>query len=254
MKPTAPALLAGLAGLMAAALLAATPARAADKVYQVATDAAYAPFESLNEKQEAVGFDIEVLSAVAAKAGFKVRFVNTPWEGIFATLSTGDRDIVASAVTITPERRMTMDFSDPYFEAKQLIAVGPGSKVARFTDLKNRKIGVQTGTTGDEIVQKLVGKTNPNIRRFESTPLALKELQNGGVDAVVADNGVVVNFITNNKGDKLKVIDDTSFAKEYYGFAVKKGNKALLVQINKGLAAIKADGSYDKIYKKYFGK
>ncbi|WP_432721555.1 basic amino acid ABC transporter substrate-binding protein [Jeongeupia wiesaeckerbachi] len=251
MKPIASTL---LAALTATALLAAAPAHAADKTFQVATDAAYAPFESLNEKQQAVGFDIDVLSAVAAKAGFKVKFINTPWEGIFATLSTGDRDIVASAVTITPERKLTMDFSDPYFEAKQLIAVGPGSKITKFADLKGKKIGVQTGTTGDEIVQKLVGKTNPDIRRFESTPLALKELLNGGVDAVVADNGVIVNFIANNKSDKLKVIDDSSFAKEYYGFAVKKGNKEMLQQINKGLAAIKADGSYERIYKKYFGK
>ncbi|BCL74584.1 basic amino acid ABC transporter substrate-binding protein [Jeongeupia sp. HS-3] len=251
MKLTASAL---FAGMMAAALLATTPAHAAGKTYQVATDAAYAPFESLNEKQEVVGFDIEVLSAVAAKAGFKVKFVNTPWEGIFATLSTGDRDIISSAVTITPERKMTMDFSEPYFEAKQLIAVGPNSKITKFTDLKTKKIGVQTGTTGDEVTQKLVGKTNPNIRRYESTPLAMKELLNGGVDAVVADNGVVVNFIANNKTEKLKVIDDTTFAKEYYGFAVKKGNKALVQEINKGLAAIKADGTYDKIYKKYFGK
>ncbi|MBM3116342.1 basic amino acid ABC transporter substrate-binding protein [Jeongeupia naejangsanensis] len=242
------------AALTATALLFAAPAHAAEKTYQVATDAAYAPFESLNEKQQAVGFDIDVLSAVAAKAGFKVKFINTPWEGIFATLSTGDRDVVASAVTITPERKQTMDFSDPYFEAKQLIAIGPNSKIAKFADLKGKKIGVQTGTTGDEIVQKLVGKTNPDIRRFESTPLALKELLNGGVDAVVADNGVVVNFIANNKNDKLKVVDDTSFAKEYYGFAVKKGNKEMLAKINKGLATIKADGTYDKIYKKYFGK
>ncbi|KAF0811626.1 ABC transporter arginine-binding protein 1 [Andreprevotia sp. IGB-42] len=242
-----------VAGAFCAAVLASNSAIAADKPLQVATDAAYAPFESQNEKKEIVGFDVEVLTAAAAKSGLKTKFINTPWEGIFATLGTGDRDVVASAVTITDERKQSMDFSDPYFEAKQLIAVGPKSKVVKFADLKDKKVGVQTGTTGDEVVQKLLGKTNPNIKRFESTPLALKELLNGGVDAVVADNGVVVNFIANNKNDKLKTIDDATFAKEYYGFAVKKGNKALLEKLNKGIAAIKADGSYAKIYKKYFG-
>ncbi|WP_148716620.1 basic amino acid ABC transporter substrate-binding protein [Chitinolyticbacter meiyuanensis] len=242
-------LLAGIAGLV----LVAGTAAAAGKTYQVASDAAYAPFESLNSKQEVVGFDVDVLTAVAAKGGFAVKFHNTPWEGIFATLGTGDRDIVSSAVTITEERKQTMDFSDPYFEAKQLIAVPAASKIAKFADLKGKKVGVQTGTTGDEVVQKLLGKTNPNIKRFESTPLALQELLSGGVDAVVADNGVVVNFIANNKGAKMKTLDDASFAKEYYGFAVKKGNKDLLTKINKGLATIKADGTYDKIYKKYFG-
>lgn len=242
-----------VSGSLIAGLLLAASAHAA-KVYQVGTDAAYAPFESQNEKKEIVGFDMDVMQAVAAKAGIEIKFHNTPWEGIFETLKTGDRDIVISAVTITPERKQSMDFSDPYFEAKQLIAVAQSSKIAKFADLKTKKVGVQTGTTGDEAVQKLLGKTNPSIKRFESTPLALKELQNGGVEAVVADNGVVVNFMANNKGSKIKTIDDASFEKEFYGIAVKKGNKELLDKINKGIAAIKADGTYDKIFKKYFGK
>ena len=242
-----------IASMIFAGLLFNSNANAA-KTYQVATDAAYAPFESLNNKKEVVGFSVDVLEAIAKKSGMKIKFINTPWEGIFATLSTGDRDMVISSVTITPERKQSMDFSDPYFEAKQLIAVGKNSKVSKFTDLKTLKVGVQTGTTGDEVIQKLQGKTSPNIKRFESTPLAIKELENGGVDAVVADNGVVVNFVANNPNSKLKMIDDATFAKEYYGIAVKKGNKALLEQINKGLAAIKADGTYDKICNKYFGK
>jgi len=240
------------AGTVLAGLLFATSAQAA-KVYQVATDAAYAPFESQNEKKDIVGFDIEVMKAIAAKAGIEVKFTNTPWEGIFATLGTGERDIVISAVTITPERKLSMDFSEPYFEAKQLIAISQSSKTSKFTDLKTKKVGVQTGTTGDEAVQKLQGKTSPNIKRFESTPLAVKELLNGGVEAVVADNGVIVNYLANNKGAKLKIVDDASFEKEFYGIAVKKGNKELLEKINKGLAGVKADGSYDKIHKKYFG-
>lgn len=241
------------AGTVLASLLFAASAHAA-KVYQVGTDAAYAPFESQNEKKEIVGFDMDVLKAVAVKAGIEIKFFNTPWEGIFETLKTGDRDIIISAVTITPERKQTMDFSEPYFEAKQLIAVAQNSKIVKFADLKTKKVGVQTGTTGDEAVQKLQGKTSPSIKRFESTPLAIKELLNSGIEAVVADNGVVVNFLANNKGAKLKTIDDASFEKEFYGIAVKKGNKELLDKLNKGLATIKADGTYAAIHKKYFGK
>lgn len=224
------------------------------KVLTVGTDAAYAPFESQNEKAEIVGFDIDVVTAIAKKAGFEVKFVNTPWEGIFNTLGQGDRDLLVSAITINDERKQTMDFSDPYFNAQQLIAVKDNSKVAKFADLKKLKVGVQTGTTGDEAVSKLLGKTNTNIKRFESTPLALKELEAGGVDAVVADNGVVINYVTNNTGSKFKSVADTAaFAAEQYGIAVKKGNTELLAQINKGLADIKADGTYDQIYTKYFG-
>ena len=237
----------------APAPVAAVPAPPPVKVYTVGTDAAYAPFESQNEKAEIVGFDIEVMQAIAKKAGFELKFVNTPWEGIFNALGQGDRDLLVSAITITEERKHSMDFSDPYFDAAQLIAVRDSSKVASFADLKRLKVGVQTGTTGDEAVSKMLGKTNRNIRRFESTPLALKELEAGGVDAVVADNGVVVHYVANNPGGKFKTVSDKDFVPEQYGIAVKKGSAELLAALNKGLAGIRADGSYDRIYTSYFG-
>ena len=232
---------------------ASAPAPAPAKVYTVGTDAAYAPFESQNDKAEIVGFTIDVMSAVAQKGGFEVKFVNTPWEGIFNALQQGDRDMLASSITITDERKQTMDFSAPYFDAVQLIAVKQDSKVAKFDDLKKMKVGVQTGTTGDEVVTKLLGKTSANVKRYESTPLALKELEAGGVDAVVADNGVVIHYVANNPGAQFKTVADASFVPEQYGFAVKKGNAELLALVNKGIADIKADGTYDKIFAKYFG-
>ena len=240
----------------AAAASAAAPASAPApaKVYVVGTDAAYAPFEFQNEKGEIVGFSVDLLNAVAEKGGFQVKFVNTPWEGIFNSLGQGDRDLLISSITITDERKQTMDFSNPYFDAIQLIAVKANSKVAKFDDLKKLKIGVQTGTTGDEVVTKLQGKTSTNIKRFESTPLALKELEAGGVDAVVADNGVVIHYVANNPDSKFKTVADTkSFAPEQYGIAVKKGNAELLALVNKGVDAIKADGTYNAIFKKTFG-
>jgi polar amino acid transport system substrate-binding protein len=231
----------------------APPAPPPAKVYVVGTDAAYAPFESQNERQEIVGFSVDLLNAVAEKGGFQVKYVNTPWEGIFKALEQGDRDLLISSITVTEERRQSMDFSAPYFDAFQLIAVKTNSKVAKFEDLKKLKVGVQTGTTGDEAVSKLLGKTSTNVKRFESTPLALKELEASGVDAVVADNGVVVNYVNNNPTAKFKTVSDKAFAPEQYGIAVKKGNTELLEKINKGLAAVKSDGSYDKIYTQHFG-
>jgi polar amino acid transport system substrate-binding protein len=236
----------------APATAASSPAPAA-RTYVVGTDAAYAPFESQNEKGEIVGFSIDLVSAVAAKAGIAVKFVNTPWEGIFNALAQGDRDLLISSITITPERKGTMDFSAPYFDARQLIAVKETSAVAKFDDLKPLKVGVQTGTTGDEVVAKLLGKTSTNIKRFESTPLALKELEAGGVDAVVADNGVVVHYVKNNPGGRFKTVSDPGFAAEQYGIVVRKGNAELLGKLNTGLAAIKSDGTYDRIYQQYFG-
>lgn len=230
---------------------ASAPAPAA-KVYVVGTDPTYAPFEFQNEKGEIVGFDIDVMAAVAKAAGIEVKFVSTPWEGAFNALAQGDRDVLVSAVTITDERKQTLDFSESYFEARQLIAVPEKSKVTKLEALKRSKIGVQTSTTGEEVVAKLLGKNSANIKRFESTPLALSELAAGGVDAVVADNGVVTHYLANNPASKFKAVSDASFAPEQYGIAVKKGNAELLGKINTGLAAIKADGSYQLIQDKYF--
>jgi len=231
----------------------AGPAPAPARVLVVATDAAYAPFQSQNERGEIVGFDIDVMRAVASQAGLEVRFVNTPWEGIFNGLRQGDSDLVISAVTITEERRQSLDFSDPYFDAAQLIAVRQDSPVAGFADLAALRVGVQTGTTGDEVVTQLLGKDSTRIRRFESTPLALKELEAGGVDAVVADNGVIDHHVANNPGGSFRTVSDDSFVPEQYGIVVRKGQGELLQRINDGLNAIRADGTYDRIYTRWFG-
>jgi polar amino acid transport system substrate-binding protein len=230
---------------------AAAPAPA--RVYTVGTDAAYAPFEMQNEKGEIVGFSVDLMRALADKAGIEVKFVNTPWEGIFNTLAQGDRDLLISSIGITDERRQTIDFSDPYFDAHQLIAVPEKSRVTKFDDLKTLKVGVQTGTSADEVVSKLLGKNSTNVKRFESNTLAMKELEASGVDAVVADNGVVIHYVANNTTAKFRVVNDPAFAPEQYGIAVKKGNAELLGKINQALAGIRADGTYQKIYTQYFG-
>lgn len=247
-KP-APEASAPAAPASAASVAASAPAA---KVYTVGTDPTYAPFEFQNEKGEIVGFDMDVMRAAAEKAGIQIQFVSTPWEGAFNALAQGDRDALISAVTITDERKQTLDFSEPYFEAHQLIAVPQKSAVAKLDDLKKKKVGVQTSTTGEEVVVKLQGKTSDLIKRFESVPLALSELAAGGLDAVVADNGVIEHYVANNPNAKFKAVNDTSFAPEMYGIAVRKGNTELLQKINTGLAAIKADGTYQKIHDQYF--
>lgn len=223
-------------------------------VYTVGTDASYAPFESLNDNGDIVGFDIDVVRAVAKKAGIEVRFANTPWGSIFTALDQGDRDMLASAITITAERKETMDFSSPYFRAQQLIVLRETSRVASFVDLGRLKVGVQIGTIGDDAATKLKGSSNAGIKRFESTQLALEDLESGGVDAVLAENGLVSHYIVKNPGSKFRTVSDPVLVPQHYGIALKKGNSELLSKLNRGLIDIKADGSYDAIYGKYFGQ
>lgn len=237
----------------------AAPASAAsataEKTYIVATDASYAPFEYM-EGDQVVGFSHDILKAAGEKEGIKFNFVNTPFEGIFANVEKGDSDVALASITITDERKQKVDFSDPYFQATQMIVTAEkGSDVKSFKDLKSRSVSVQNGTTADLILQDLQGKDSANIKRFETMPLAFKELLSGGVDATVGDNGVVQNFVANNPGVKLNTIVDPQFPKEEYGFALRKNrDDDLREKINKGLAAIKADGTYAQIEAKWFKK
>lgn len=255
------ALLAGLSIIACSKQESATPTAeptaapqpvAAVRTYVVGTDPVYPPFEWQNDKGEIVGFEVDLLTAIAERAGIQVKFVATPWEGMFNALAQGDRDMLMHAITITDERRQTMDFSQPYFDASQLIAVPKDSKVAKLADLAKLRVAVQTGTTGDEVVSKTFGKTHPKIRRFESIPLALKELESGGVDAVVADNGLIAHYVANNEA-RFKTVSDPDFPTERYGMVVHKGNAELLALLDKGLAAVRADGSYARIHARYFG-
>jgi polar amino acid transport system substrate-binding protein len=236
-----------IAGL---SLLALVPAHGQDRELVVGSSATYRPFAFENPNKEIVGYDIDMIKAIAQKAGLKIRIVNTPWTGIFAALNNGDVDLVISGVTINDKRRQSYDFSMPYFEARQLIAVPKDSTAKGLKDLAGRKIGVVTASTGDDTASREFGKTNPDIRRFENTPTIIAELANGGVDAAIGDNGVIAFRVQEHKN--LKTVDDPAFPKEYFGIVVKQGNKALLDRINAGLAGVKADGSYAQIYRKWF--
>lgn len=225
-----------------------------NKTYIVATDASYAPMEYM-ENDNVVGFSHDILDAAAKSQNLKLEFTNTPFEGLFANVNKGDSDIALASITINDERKQQLDFSTPYFEATQMIVTTQraGDGIKTFNDLKNHTVSVQSATSGDLIMQDLQGKDSTNIKRFENMPLAFKELQSGGVDAVVGDSSVVSFYVSQNPNAKLNTVVDPSFIKEEYGFAFKKGrNDGLREAINKGLAQIKTDGTYDKIYQQWF--
>nr|WP_199064994.1 basic amino acid ABC transporter substrate-binding protein [Chromobacterium sp. ASV5] len=231
----------------------ATPAPKGHE-YVVGSDASYPPFEFAKADGQLAGFDVELLTAIAAREGFRVRFVNMSWESIFSALQQEDVDILASAVSITEERRQSMAFSEPYFASRQLVAVRrQDGDIVGLDELRGRKLAAQPHSTGDEALQRLVPEHD--IRRIDSIPTALSLLAKGEVAGVVADGGAL-NYYVRVKGDgKLRVLADKQLpAIEYYGFAVRQDQPELLAKINAGLAALKADGSYDTIYRKYFGK
>ncbi len=232
--------------------LPALNASAQNRELVVASSATYAPFAFENKDKQIVGFDIDIINAVAKQQGLKIKVVNTPWSGIFAALNNGDVDLVISGVTINDKRKQSYDFSPPYFIAHQLIAVAKNSTATTLKSLAGKKVAVVNASTADDVASREFGKTNPNIHRFESTPLIISELAGGGVDAAIGDNGVIAYRVSQNP--ELKSVEDPSFPEEGFGIVVKKGDKVMQDKLTAGLAAIRADGSYNTIYKKWFAK
>lgn len=232
---------------------ASAPTTAEGKVYRVAMNAEFAPFESLDANNNVQGFDVDLMNAMAQAGNFKVEYKHQPWDSLFAALGNGDVDLLASAVTITDDRKQTMDFSDPYFEITQVILVPKGKNIKSVNDLKSvNKVGVVTGNTGDLVVSKLLGADSAKVARFENVTLVIKELENSGLDAVVSDSAVVSNYIKNNSDKGFSMVKVPDFEVENYGFAVRKGDTATLDMLNKALKDVRASGEYEKIASKYF--
>ena len=226
-----------------------------EKTYRVATNAEFAPFESKDSNNQIQGFDIDLMNAMAKVGNFKVEYKHQPWNSLFPGLANGDADILLSAITINDERKQTMDFTDPYFKITQVILVQKGKDIKSVEDLKNSsKVGVVTGQTGDLAVSRLLGQDNPKIARFDSLPLVIKELENGGLDAVVSDSAVVGNYIKNNGNKGFSMIAVPDFEEENYGMAVRKGDTATLNMLNDALKKVRESGEYEKVEKQYFAE
>ncbi|HFC8536982.1 basic amino acid ABC transporter substrate-binding protein [Neisseria bacilliformis] len=225
------------------------------KIYRVGTNAEFAPFEFMDTNNNVQGFDIDLLNAMAKAGGFRVEYKHQPWDSLFAALGNGDVDILASAVTITDERKQSMDFSDPYYKITQVILVPQGKDIKSAEDLKKaNKVGVVTGNTGDLAVGKLLGADNGKIARFENITLVTKELENGGLDAVVSDSAVVANYVKNNGNKGFTMVTVPDFPEENYGFVVRKGDTETQAALNAALKKVRESGEYDKIAEKYFAK
>lgn len=231
----------------------AAPAAAEGKVYRVAMNAEFAPFESLDAAGKIEGFDVDLMEAMAKAGNFKVEFKHQPWDSLFPALKNGDVDIVMSGVTITEDRKQSMDFTDPYFEITQVVLLPQGKKIASSEELKNlTKVGVVTGQTGDFSVSKLLGNDSPKIARFETVPLVIKELENGGLDAVVSDSAVIANYVKNNPTKGMEFVTLPDFETESYGIVTRKGDEATLKMLNEALAKVRSGSEYEQIKAKYF--
>ena len=224
------------------------------KVIKVATDANYAPMEYM-DKDKIVGFDIDFLAAVMAEAKLEYTITHTGWETMLESVKQGtEYDAGISSVSITEERKETYEFSLPYFESTNMILTNEGSDIKSALDLKDKKVAVQSSTTADIIMTEMLGVDNTNLKKFDSNATAIFELMNNGVDAVVADNMVVGEYIKNNPDSKLVgLFDSENFTGEFYGIVYPKGT-TYKDEIDAAIKVVLENGTYAEIYEKWFGQ
>ncbi|MBA7632333.1 L-cystine-binding protein FliY [subsurface metagenome] len=236
-----------LIGLMLFSLVLTGCAPKATKVI-VATDATWPPFESINEQtKEIEGFDIDLMTAIAEKAGLEIEFMNVAWDPLLAGIAQCQYDAAISAMTITEERKKQFLFSDPYFFAGQIITVRiDNTEIASKHDLSGKVAGAQIGTTGSFEIERLGGAT---LKTYDDIGLAYQDLINGQIDAVVADNPLALGYVGENP-DKLKTVGEV-FTDENYGIAVCKTKEDLVAKINEGLKAVKAEGLIEELVEKW---
>lgn len=216
---------------------------------RVGTDATYPPFETA-EGGQFTGFDIDLASAIARELGVRATFINAGFDGIFPALQNGSFDVVMSSVTITPERSASMLFTDPYYDSGQLISVRKDTQgVETPDDLKGKSVGVQINTTAQYDLEKREGV---KVAKYNTIDLALLDLKNKRIDAVVSDAPVLKYMIFHSFRD-LKTVGKR-FTDEKFGIALSQGSSDLRDAINTALKNIRESGQYDQIHAKWFGE
>ena len=216
----------------------------------VACDATWPPFEQVNEQtKELDGFGVELMRAVAAKAGLEIELVNVNFDSLMAGISQCQYDMAVSSITITEERKKTILFSDPYYAAGQIVTVRKDNTAVRSKDdLAGKTVGGQIGTTGIIEAGRIPGA---KVKTYDEVGLAFQDLINGQIDAVITDYPVALSYAARNK-DKLKTTGKV-FTDEYYGIAICEKHAALLPKINAALKSLKDEGYIDQLVKKWLG-
>lgn len=235
--------------LVAALIATATAADLGGRVVTVGSDTTYPPFEFVAEDGTITGFDVELVEAVCERINCVAEFQTTAWDGIFAALAAGEFDMVASGVSITPERAQVVEFSDPYHVVAQAIAVRVEDAGVSFDELvaQDATVGAQTGTTNAYFAEDAFGRDHLNL--YDTFAQAVQALLNGDVRGVVIDEVPADAFAAEYAGQI--VVEIRGLGEDPLGMVFQIGSD-LVDAFNEGLAEIAADGTLDALKAKWF--
>jgi glutamine transport system substrate-binding protein len=224
-----------------------------EKVYKVGVDTTYPPFE-YKEGNDYKGIDIDLINAIAKNQGFKIELSPMDFGGIIPAMQANQLDVAIAGMSITDERKKIVDFSDPYFDAGLIVVVkNDNTTIKSADDLKGKTVAVKKGTSGAKFAVDNSTKLGYKVVQFNDSPAMFQEVSNGNADALLEDYPVITYAIA-QKDLGLKTVGDRLNG-DQYGIAVLKGkNQDLMKKIDKGLAELKKDGTYDEIINTYLGK
>ena len=239
--------------LLALVLCAIAGTAAQAETILVGTDAGLAPFEFKDpQTEEIVGFDMDIIKAVAKAVGDEAKIQNMQFAGIIPALQSNMIDVAVAAITITEERQKQVLFSDPYYDVglAMVIQTKDKGRINKLEDIEGKAICAQIGSTGSLLAQSV---KDAKVMNFDQVAEALMELKMGGCSAALLCDTTARHYQAQHNDKDLTIVPHLYNPKQV-GFAMSKNNKALAEKLNKGLAAIKASGEYDKIYEKWLGK
>ncbi|MDR1774670.1 MAG: amino acid ABC transporter substrate-binding protein [Clostridioides sp.] len=221
----------------------------------VGYDNTFVPMGFLDDKGEATGFDVELAREAFKRLDKEVTFQSIDWSMKETELNSGNIDVLWNGYTITNERKEQVNFTDPYIENKQIIVVMANSDLSTKADLAGKEVGTQQGSSSveaieaDEAFQKSLSGEKPLL--YDTFDKALRDLEIGRLNAVVGDEVLIKYYISQKGSEKYKVLEE-DLGEEEYGIATAKTNTELCKQINDVIKEMKDDGTFDKIYNKWF--
>ena len=216
-------------------------------VLVMSTNAEFPPYKYVDEKGEFAGIDVEIMQNVCEQLGYELKIENIQFDSIIPSLISGKADIGVAGMTVTEDRRQNVDFTQTYVTTKQVVIVRAGSSIKSVADLKNKKIGVQSGTTGDIEATAIEGT---KMERFQKGVEAVLALTQSKLDAVVIDEFPAQTFVKKIGEGKLVILDEAVVVEEY-AMAVNKGNSVLLAKVNAAISDLKAANKIQEITDKY---
>ncbi len=231
----------------------AEDAAVSGKTYKIAIDQAFAPFSIQQDDGSYVGIDVEIIKAVADAEGFDVDIQPMDFSAIIPALTSGTIDGGLGCMSVTDERKQSVDFSDPYYEdGLALVTAASDDSISALTDLKDKTIAVKEGTQGALWAEDNQAEYGFEISTLQDSASIAMAVKNGQADAMLEDYPVIAYEIKIGEQEGLKVAVDAVNEPGPVAFAVNKGaNADLLKAFNDGLAKIKADGTYDSILAEY---